>query len=336
MKNIIRKFILCFVSLLVTVLVFAQDIIITNDAKKIEAKILEVSSSEIKYKELDNLNGPTFILSTKEISSIIYSNGKVVVYNNQQVQVNQTPQSTTEKKSVPNITDEDKAIEIFLLNGTMVTGQIEELKGDHVSYTKDGNRYSIPATDIEKVIFIKNGQVREYNGISKVSPIPTSQSSVQSSPIVEKNEEKVDTSKIAINPFITRDGNIYINGNKRMNKSEYRNFLYGRCPAAYEQFSKGYNTAIAGWTLFGLGLGLDLASTIAILSNPKSSSSGLVAVSIIGGGLEIASIPTLAVGYSKMHKSVNTYNAQCHTKSNPTTYWSLQVDNYGLGLAYHF
>ncbi len=62
---------------------FAQDIIVTNKAQKIDAKILEVTSSEIRYKELDNLDGPTFILRIDEINSIIYANGKVVLCNQQ-------------------------------------------------------------------------------------------------------------------------------------------------------------------------------------------------------------------------------------------------------------
>lgn len=60
---------------------FAHDIIVTTNAKKIDAKILEVSKSEIRYKELDNLEGPTFILSTNDIVTILYANGKVVLYN---------------------------------------------------------------------------------------------------------------------------------------------------------------------------------------------------------------------------------------------------------------
>ena len=58
----------------------AQDIIITKDAQKIEAKILEVSGSEIKYKKQSNLEGPTFILGVEELNSIIYANGEVQVF----------------------------------------------------------------------------------------------------------------------------------------------------------------------------------------------------------------------------------------------------------------
>ncbi len=56
---------------------YAQDIIVTKEAQKIEAKILEVSSTEIKYKKQSNLEGPTFILGVEEINSIIYANGEV-------------------------------------------------------------------------------------------------------------------------------------------------------------------------------------------------------------------------------------------------------------------
>lgn len=61
----------------------AFDIIITTDANKIEAKITEVSKSEIRYKEKDNIDGPTFVLETADVHSILYANGKVVVYNQQ-------------------------------------------------------------------------------------------------------------------------------------------------------------------------------------------------------------------------------------------------------------
>ena len=82
-----------------TTLLFAQDLIVTNDAQKIEAKILEVSKTEIRYKEKDNLDGPTFVLETKEISSIIYANGKVMLYNKQ---LKQEQTSTQPTKAISN------------------------------------------------------------------------------------------------------------------------------------------------------------------------------------------------------------------------------------------
>ena len=84
MKKILSTILLVAFS----VISFAQDIIVTNDARKIEAKILEVSGTEVKYKETGNPEGPTFIISTNDINSIIYANGIVSLFQ----------QSSTEEK----------------------------------------------------------------------------------------------------------------------------------------------------------------------------------------------------------------------------------------------
>ena len=65
-----------------TLFVSAQDIIITRDEKKIDAKVLEISETEVKYKEADDLEGPTFVLGIQKIASIVLSSGKVKVFGN--------------------------------------------------------------------------------------------------------------------------------------------------------------------------------------------------------------------------------------------------------------
>ena len=92
-----KKVMLLLTCMVITISAFAQDIIVTKDAKKIEAKITEVSKSEIKYKEWDNQEGPTFILEVADINTIIYSNGKVaVVY---QVQAAEDSQKTAKEET---------------------------------------------------------------------------------------------------------------------------------------------------------------------------------------------------------------------------------------------
>lgn len=61
----------------------AQDLITKRDGTDIKAKILEVSPDEIKYKNWDNLEGPTFIVYTSDILLVRYSNGTNQVYNTQ-------------------------------------------------------------------------------------------------------------------------------------------------------------------------------------------------------------------------------------------------------------
>lgn len=62
---------------------YAADIIVLKNNTRIDAKIIEVSSSAIKYKMADNPDGPVFVQETYEIATVIYENGKVTTYNNQ-------------------------------------------------------------------------------------------------------------------------------------------------------------------------------------------------------------------------------------------------------------
>lgn len=69
------------VVLVSSMLSFAQDIIITHDAKRIESKIQEVSLTEVRYQTWNNLDGPVFVLPTSEISVITFQNGTVKVFD---------------------------------------------------------------------------------------------------------------------------------------------------------------------------------------------------------------------------------------------------------------
>jgi hypothetical protein len=59
----------------------AQDLIILRDGNVIEAKVTEISPTEIRYKRADNLNGPTIVILRNTVLSIRYENGIVEVIN---------------------------------------------------------------------------------------------------------------------------------------------------------------------------------------------------------------------------------------------------------------
>jgi len=88
-----KKLLFCAFALFITAYACAQDLIITSDAKKIEAKVLEISETEIKYKEADDLEGPTYVLGLQKILSIVFKSGKVKVFRNNQ---EDTAQPTTQ------------------------------------------------------------------------------------------------------------------------------------------------------------------------------------------------------------------------------------------------
>ena len=138
-----RHLAFCILFLMFASTMWAQDIIVTNDAQKIEAKILEVSKTEIKYKEKSDLNGPTYILGTKEISSIIYSNGKVVLYNQESATIDSTPDKQTEIS--PEQSKDSNATESA--KSTYTPGRIYRDNGQYLH-----NDTYISAKEVERIL----------------------------------------------------------------------------------------------------------------------------------------------------------------------------------------
>ena len=54
----------------------AQDLIILRDGNIIEARITEISQTEIRYKRFDHLDGPTVVIPAAQVLSIRYENGR--------------------------------------------------------------------------------------------------------------------------------------------------------------------------------------------------------------------------------------------------------------------
>ncbi len=69
-----------------SVLFFAQDVIITKDKEQIQAKILEVSKDEIKYKKFTYQDGPIFSIDIDEVVTVAYENGEVEIYDEENIE----------------------------------------------------------------------------------------------------------------------------------------------------------------------------------------------------------------------------------------------------------
>lgn len=54
----------------------AQDRIVRLNDQTIEARVLEITPDEVRYKRFSNPDGPTYILPTKDIRYILYQNGE--------------------------------------------------------------------------------------------------------------------------------------------------------------------------------------------------------------------------------------------------------------------
>ncbi len=77
----------------------AQDQLFKTDNTKILVKILEVGPEDIRYKLHENLNGPVYVESRKNVSLIIYQNGE-----------HQVPNSNAKLKAEPNVQTSDNKV----------------------------------------------------------------------------------------------------------------------------------------------------------------------------------------------------------------------------------
>ena len=60
----------------------AQDTLTIRSGENVIVKIIEVGSSEVKYKKIDNLNGPVFAILKSELYLIRYENGSKDDFSN--------------------------------------------------------------------------------------------------------------------------------------------------------------------------------------------------------------------------------------------------------------
>ncbi len=79
-------FILC---LFTTFTIYSQDIITKQNGDEIKAKVIEITSAEIKYKRFENINGPIYSMNLKEVFMIKYENGVKDVFTEKNISSNQ-------------------------------------------------------------------------------------------------------------------------------------------------------------------------------------------------------------------------------------------------------
>lgn len=124
---------LIVLTMCMTVAATAQDVIVTKKSERIDAKIIEVSDKEVRYKKQGNPDGPTFTIQTRQIATITYANGDVQTFG----------------KGDSNPFDSNWFN--FLPENTNVTRSF----GAHISYvlpdpskTTEGRHYKFPSTEI--------------------------------------------------------------------------------------------------------------------------------------------------------------------------------------------
>lgn len=104
-------------------------------------------------------------------------------------------------------------------------------------------------------------------------------------------------------------------------------FLQSRDAVNYNYFRSAYRLLNAGWGLFSGGLAVGIVGAFF----------GGYIVSSVGGIANTAGIVCLAVGYARMHNTVNNYNAlNANRLRKSAVDVALQSSQDGIGLAIRF
>jgi len=100
------------VSILLPFTSFGQDRIHKTDNTVIEAKVLEINKTEIKYKKFSNQNGPAYIVPVTDVLMIVYENGEKEVFS--QAKNTKSPAAAYSSASVASNPSHSKARNFIL------------------------------------------------------------------------------------------------------------------------------------------------------------------------------------------------------------------------------
>ena len=87
-----KKYLSVLIALMTCVFASAQDTIRFRNGRVEAAKVAEVGLGKVKYKKLNNLDGPLFLLDEAEVESIKYQNGDVEVFDSIPEEIQVSPQ----------------------------------------------------------------------------------------------------------------------------------------------------------------------------------------------------------------------------------------------------
>jgi len=103
----------------------AQDLVVLRNGEIIDAKVLEISPTEIRYKRFNHLDGPTIVIPAVEVLSIRYEDGSSEI-------INAAPVPSTEQTNTQVVNSKNTAMDqdrfIFGINAN-AGGALSNIRG---------------------------------------------------------------------------------------------------------------------------------------------------------------------------------------------------------------
>ena len=117
----------------------AKDVIVMKNTTPIEAKVLEVTPTEVKYKKISNLEGPIFVIYRSEINTIVYENGEVESFV--QESATNTDKANTPQQAETSDNNTNKELQLYptldRVKGQYVLGNVTMNKKEYGNFLYD-------------------------------------------------------------------------------------------------------------------------------------------------------------------------------------------------------
>ena len=224
-------------------------------------------------------------------------------------------------------------------NSEKIEAIIQEVSDTEVKYKKasnpNGPTYIVKLSELATIVYA-NGDVQAIEQKAEAAPQPAAQ---QPQPYYDGNNRYNYNNGYNYAAFDAKNGpmkhlekdRFVIEGMLLEGKS-LNLFLQENCPIAYEYHKKWRNCEIAGWSIFGAGLGLFIIGV-----GSSAGTNGPVAIiAPVLGAVVLSSIPLIACGDVNRKRTAEVFNAHCDKPQAFRPELHLQSSSDGLGLALHF
>jgi len=161
MKHSIKKIIAGIGFLLLVFHAQAQDVITLKNGNEIQSKILDIGSTEIKYKKFENIDGPSYTILKAEVFMIKYKNGTKDVFNETTPAVTSSPVSpptNTTSYSPPSTTTTASTLKKNIDSNTPVLKYGFFNKGKFSLFDNNGNEIKHKMTNSDMEALLKGNQ----------------------------------------------------------------------------------------------------------------------------------------------------------------------------------
>ena len=140
---------------------------------------------------------------------------------------------------------------------------------------------------------------------------------------------------------LTKNGRTYFYHSTPLTEAEMAMMCQQNCDKAYRHYMKNRKLEIAGWSLFGTGVGCVGIASGCLYGYVADHSAGILqttSMALYGAGalISLTGIPMIITGHVRKKRTYRVYNESCGQPQTSQPELKLTTDANGIGFAVSF